>query len=190
MYSIKQASIRSGVSVPLIRAWERRYGVVSPKRTASGYRLYDDQAIATLMRVRELTDRPFGVNLRTDSADVGERVDHLIRLREQQDESGGFLAFIPLAFHPANTKFAHLPGPDLVTKLKVVALSRLMLDNIPHIKAYWIMMTPRIAQVAQRFGANDIDGTVVEEKIYHDAGATTSQSLRRGELLELIRKAG
>ena len=74
--------------------------------------------------------------------------------------------------------------------MKKIAVSRLMLDNIPHIKAYWIMMTPRIAQIAQRFGADDIDGTVVEEKIYHDAGATTSQGLRRGELLRLIREAG
>jgi aminodeoxyfutalosine synthase len=74
--------------------------------------------------------------------------------------------------------------------IKEIAVSRLMLDNIPHIKAYWIMMTPKIAQIAQRFGANDIDGTVVEERIYHDAGATTSQSLRRTELLRLIREAG
>jgi aminodeoxyfutalosine synthase len=65
-----------------------------------------------------------------------------------------------------------------------------MLDNIPHIKAYWVMMTPRIAQIAQRFGADDLDGTLVEERIYHDAGATTSQSLRRGELTRLIREAG
>jgi aminodeoxyfutalosine synthase len=74
--------------------------------------------------------------------------------------------------------------------LKMIAVSRLMLDNISHIKAYWIMMTPKIAQIAQRFGADDLDGTVVEEKIYHDAGATTSQSLRRSELLRLIREAG
>ena len=74
--------------------------------------------------------------------------------------------------------------------IKNIAVARLMLDNIPHIKAYWIMMTPKIAQIALRFGADDIDGTVVEEKIYHDAGATTSQSLRRSELLQLIRKAG
>src|SRR5919112_809562 len=74
--------------------------------------------------------------------------------------------------------------------IRSIAVARLMLDNIPHIKAYWIMMTPRIAQIAQRFGSDDIDGTVVEERIYHDAGATTSQSLRRGELLRLIREAG
>jgi aminodeoxyfutalosine synthase len=119
-----------------------------------------------------------------------DRVDHLVRLRELQDETGGFAAFIPLAFHPDNTPLRHIPRTTGFEDIKNIAVSRLMLDNIPHIKAYWIMMTPRIAQIAQRFGADDLDGTVVEEKIYHDAGATTSQSLRRGELLRLIREAG
>ncbi len=119
-----------------------------------------------------------------------DRVDHLVRLRELQDETGGFVTYIPLAFHPDNTPLEHIPKTTGFNDLKNIAVARLMLDNIPHIKAYWIMMTPRIAQIAQRFGADDIDGTVVEEKIYHDAGATTSQSLRRSELLDLIRKAG
>jgi aminodeoxyfutalosine synthase len=119
-----------------------------------------------------------------------DRVDHLMRLRALQDETGGFLAFIPLAFHPDNTALRHIPPTTGFDDLKSVAVARLLLDNIPHIKAYWVMMTPRVAQVAQRFGADDVDGTVVEEKIYHDAGATTSQSLRRGELLRLIREAG
>jgi len=119
-----------------------------------------------------------------------DRVDHLVRLRELQDETGGFVTFIPLAFHPDNTALAHVPATTGFADLKNIAVARLMLDNIPHIKAYWVMMTPRIAQVALRFGADDIDGTVVEEKIYHDAGATTAQSLRRGELLRLIREAG
>jgi aminodeoxyfutalosine synthase len=119
-----------------------------------------------------------------------DRVDHLVRLRELQDETGGFATFIPLAFHPANTPLQHIGTTTGFMDLKNIAVARLMLDNIPHVKAYWIMMTPRIAQIAQRFGADDIDGTVVEEKIYHDAGATTSQSLRRGELLHLIRAAG
>ncbi len=119
-----------------------------------------------------------------------DRVDHLIKLRELQDDTGGFVTFIPLAFHPDNTALHHIPKTTGFLDLKNIAVSRLMLDNIPHIKAYWIMMTPKIAQIALRFGADDIDGTVVEEKIYHDAGATTSQSLRRGELLQLIRKAG
>ncbi len=119
-----------------------------------------------------------------------DRVDHLLRLRALQEETGGFVAFIPLAFHPANTALRHLPPTTGFQDIKNIAVARLLLDNIPHIKAYWIMMTPRIAQVAQRFGADDIDGTVVEEKIYHDAGATTAQSLRRTELLRLIREAG
>ncbi len=119
-----------------------------------------------------------------------DRVDHLIRLREVQDETSGFVTYIPLAFHPDNTPLQHISKTTGFDDLKNVAVARLMLDNIPHIKAYWVMMTPRIAQIAQRFGADDLDGTVVEEKIYHDAGATTSQSLRRGDLLRLIREAG
>jgi len=119
-----------------------------------------------------------------------DRADHLVKLRELQDETGGFATFIPLAFHPDHTPLEHIPKTTGFLDIKNIAVARLMLDNIPHIKAYWIMMTPRIAQIALRFGADDIDGTVVEEKIYHDAGATTSQSLRRGELLALIRKAG
>lgn len=117
-------------------------------------------------------------------------VDHLIRLREVQDETQGFQTFIPLAFHPANTAMAHLPVTTGFEDIRNIAVARLMLDNIPHIKAYWVMMTEKVAQIAQRFGADDIDGTVVEEKIYHDAGATTRQNLRRSELLRLIREAG
>ena len=119
-----------------------------------------------------------------------ERVDHLLKLRALQDETRGFVCFIPLAFHPENTALSHLPKPTGFLDLKNIAASRLLLDNFPHIKAYWIMLTPRIAQVALRFGADDIDGTVIEEKIYHDAGATTAQGLRRSELLRLIREAG
>ncbi len=119
-----------------------------------------------------------------------DRVDHLVKLREVQDKTGGFVTFIPLAFHPDNTALHHIPKTTGFLDLKSIAIARLMLDNIPHVKAYWIMMTPKIAQIALRFGADDIDGTVVEEKIYHDAGATTSQGLRRGDLLRLIREAG
>jgi aminodeoxyfutalosine synthase len=119
-----------------------------------------------------------------------DRVDHLVKLRGLQDQTNGFVTFIPLAFHPDNTALSHVPKTTGFDDLKNIAVARLMLDNIPHIKAYWIMMTPKVAQVALRFGADDLDGTVVEEKIYHDAGATTSQSLRRGELLRLIRLAG
>jgi aminodeoxyfutalosine synthase len=116
--------------------------------------------------------------------------DHLVRLRALQDETNGFVTFIPLAFHPDHTALAHLSKTSGLNDLKQIAIARLMLDNIPHIKAYWIMMTPGVAQIAQRFGANDIDGTVVEEKIYHDAGATTAQHMRRQDLLRLIREAG
>src|SRR5579884_3541538 len=119
-----------------------------------------------------------------------DRAHHLIKLRELQDDTGGFQTFIPLAFHPDNTPLHHIPKTTGFDDLKNVAVSRLLLDNIDHIKAYWIMMTPKVAQIALRFGADDLDGTVVEEKIYHDAGATTSQSLRRSELLRLIREAG
>ena len=119
-----------------------------------------------------------------------DRVDHLVRLRTLQDDTGGFVTYIPLAFHPDNTPLRHIARATGFSDLKNIAVSRLLLDNIEHIKAYWIMMTPRIAQIAQRFGADDVDGTVVEEKIYHDAGATTSKSMRREELLRLIREAG
>jgi len=119
-----------------------------------------------------------------------ERVEHMLLLRETQDRTHGFVAFIPLAFHPANTALSHLPGPTGMDDLKTIAVARLLLDNFDHIKAYWIMLTPRIAQIALRFGANDLDGTVIEEKIYHDAGATTEQFTPRAELERLIRAAG
>jgi aminodeoxyfutalosine synthase len=119
-----------------------------------------------------------------------DRVDHLMRLRSLQDETGGFQTFIPLAFHPENTALEHLPKTTGMLDIKQIAVSRLVLDNFPHIKAYWQMLTPKIAQIALRFGADDLDGTVIEEKIYHDAGATTPQGMRRQELVRLIREAG
>ena len=119
-----------------------------------------------------------------------ERVEHLLLLRELQDRTKGFQTFIPLAFHPDNTALAHLPKPTGFDDLKTIAISRLLLDNFDHIKAYWIMLTPKIAQIALRFGADDMDGTVIEEKIYHDAGATTPQHMTRAGLERLIRAAG
>jgi aminodeoxyfutalosine synthase len=119
-----------------------------------------------------------------------ERVEHMLLLRELQDETHGFSAFIPLAFHPDNTGLAHLPPPTGYHDLKSIAISRLLLDNFDHIKAYWVMLTPSIAQIALRFGADDLDGTVVEEKIYHDAGAKTAEFTPRAELERLIREAG
>jgi aminodeoxyfutalosine synthase len=119
-----------------------------------------------------------------------ERVDHLIKLRELQDETHGFVTFIPLAFHPDNTALSHIPKPTGYDDLRNIAVARLLLDNFDHIKAYWIMLSPSMAQIAQRFGANDLDGTVAEEKIYHDAGAKTSEFTPRAELERLIRAAG
>jgi aminodeoxyfutalosine synthase len=122
------------------------------------------------------------------------RIDHLIRLRELQDETRGFQTFIPLAFHPDNTKLVELHAevkkPSGLADLKTMAVSRLMLDNFPHIKAYWVMLGIKIAQVAQSFGSDDLDGTVVHEKIYHDAGATTPQELTVAEIRKLIEEAG
>jgi aminodeoxyfutalosine synthase len=119
-----------------------------------------------------------------------DRVDHLLKLRELQDETGGFQTFIPLAFHPENTLLDHLPVTTGLTDIRQIAVSRLLLDNFAHIKAYWQMLTPKIAQIALRFGADDLDGTVIEEKIYHDAGATTPQGMTRKELCRLITEAG
>jgi aminodeoxyfutalosine synthase len=119
-----------------------------------------------------------------------DRADHLMKLRSLQDDTRGFQTFIPLAFHPEHTALHHLPKTTGFDDIREIAVARLVLDNIPHIKAYWVMMTPQVAQIALRFGADDLDGTVVEEKIYRDAGGATSGNLRRGELLRLIREAG
>jgi aminodeoxyfutalosine synthase len=119
-----------------------------------------------------------------------EKVDHLDRLRRLQDETGGFQTYIPLSFHPANNEWSHLPGPSALDELREIAVGRLMLDNIAHVKAYWIMLGIEIAQLALAFGADDVDGTVVEEHIYHDAGAKTPQEVQREELVRWIRDAG
>ncbi len=118
------------------------------------------------------------------------RIDHLNRLRTLQDETGGFQTFIPLAFHPENTGLDYLPKPTGQMDLRMIALSRLMLDNFDHIKAYWIMLGEATAQIALGFGADDIDGTVVHETIYHDAGAKTPQALTVPALHRMIREAG
>ncbi len=122
------------------------------------------------------------------------RVDHMLRLRALQDESRAsqarLQAFIPLAFHPDGNGMKNLPAPTGVDDLRTLAVSRLMLDNVPHIKAYWVSMTPKIAQVGLRFGADDLDGTIVHETIYSAAGSTSPSGLRYGELVRLIREAG
>jgi aminodeoxyfutalosine synthase len=119
-----------------------------------------------------------------------EKVDHLLRLRALQDETGGFQTFIALSFHPENTDLAEIPAPTAVDDLREVAVARLVLDNIPHVKAYWIQLGLATAQLALSYGADDLDGTVKEERIYHDAGADTPQELPREDLVELIREAG
>jgi aminodeoxyfutalosine synthase len=121
---------------------------------------------------------------------IEERVDHLDRLRLLQDETSGFQTYIPLSFHPDNSEMSDVPGPTALDELRELAVARLLLDNIPHIKAYWILMDVPIAQLALSYGADDVDGTVVEERIYHEAGATTPQEVQRGELVQWIRDAG
>lgn len=121
---------------------------------------------------------------------VEERIDHLLRLRALQDETGGFQAFVALSFQPHGHELEKIPAPTGVTDLKVIAASRLLLDNIPHIKAYWVMLGMKMAQVALHFGADDLDGTVVEETISHMAGATSPQALRVRELRRMIEEAG
>jgi len=121
---------------------------------------------------------------------IEERVGHFVRLRELQDETGGFQAFVPLAFHPGSSALAEVPPTSAVLDLRVIAVARLMLDNFPHIKAYWVMITPRLAQVALHYGADDLDGTIYDERITHDAGAVTPRGLDPEELVALIREAG
>ncbi|MEZ6080133.1 MAG: CofH family radical SAM protein [Pirellulaceae bacterium] len=118
------------------------------------------------------------------------RIDHLLRLRELQDETGGFQTFIPLAFHPDNTELAEIKKPSALADLRTIAVARLMLDNVPHIKAYWIMLGIETAQVALHYGADDIDGTVRHELIYHDAGATTPELLTSQRISDLIEETG
>jgi len=119
-----------------------------------------------------------------------ERIDHMIRLRELQDETGGFMSFIPLSFHSTNTDLNEMPSATGLMDLKTLSIGRLMLDNFDHIKAFWIMLGIKLAQVSLWFGVDDIDGTVVEERITHSAGAETPQALTVQELERLILEAG
>lgn len=119
-----------------------------------------------------------------------ERVDHMIRLRDLQSETNGFQVFIPLAFHNEGNRMERLPAPTGLEDLRVIAVSRLMLHNIPHIKAYWIMLGVKTAQTALSFGANDLDGTVTEEKIYHMAGSHSPQALTLDDICHVVRAAG
>jgi aminodeoxyfutalosine synthase len=121
---------------------------------------------------------------------LDERVAHLLLLRAQQAETGGFMAFIPLPFHPENNALADRPAPTAAEILRTIAVSRLLLHNVPHIKAYWVSLGLATAQTALWFGADDFDGTVSEEKIYHQAGSLSPQALASGEIARLVRAAG
>jgi aminodeoxyfutalosine synthase len=118
------------------------------------------------------------------------RVDHLLRLRALQDETRGLQAFIPLAFHPDGNGMKNLPAPTAIDDLRTIAVSRLLLDNVDHVKAYWVSSGCDVAQIALRFGADDLDGTIVHETIYHAAGSRVPQGLRYDDLVRLIREAG
>ncbi len=119
-----------------------------------------------------------------------EKVEHLLALRDAQEETGGFMCFIPLAFHPKNTALDDLAPTGGIEDLRNIAVARLILYNFPHIKAYWVMLGPKVAQIALSFGADDLDGTVMEEKITHMAGGETAQAISRSEIEHLIRQAG
>ncbi|HZB45760.1 MAG TPA: CofH family radical SAM protein, partial [Pyrinomonadaceae bacterium] len=148
----------------------------------------------------ELAEKVHAAGLKTNATmlyghieSLADRVDHLVRLREQQDKSGGFQCFMPLAFYPPGTQLAHLPGPSGVNSLKTMAVSRLMLDNFPHVKAYWVMLGKRLAQVALHYGANDLDGTITEggelsESYSVESGGEVKMS--RQEIAALIEDAG
>ena len=119
-----------------------------------------------------------------------ERIDHMLRARALQDETGGFQAFIPLAFHPDNNQMRKLPAPTAADTLRVHAVARLMLDNVPHVKAFWIATGVDVAQTSLWFGVDDLDGTVQEERIYHMAGARTPEAMTPAEIGRLIQVAG
>jgi aminodeoxyfutalosine synthase len=121
---------------------------------------------------------------------AAERVDHMLRARTLQDQTGGFQAFIPLAFHPDNNQMRKLPAPSAADTLRVHAVARLMLDNFAHVKAFWIATGVELAQVALWWGVDDLDGTVQEEKIYHMAGARTPEAMTPEEIRRLIHAAG
>ncbi|HZQ93081.1 MAG TPA: aminofutalosine synthase MqnE [Terriglobales bacterium] len=154
------------------------------------HKIDGDQWLATAKLAHELGLKSNATMLYGHVENDEDRVDHLLKLRALQDQTHGFQTFIPLAFHPENTALRHLPKTTGFDDIKNIAVGRLVLDNFPHIKAYWQMMSAKVAQISLRFGADDLDGTVIEEKIYHDAGATTPQGLRRQELERLIREAG
>ncbi|WP_041445457.1 aminofutalosine synthase MqnE [Syntrophobotulus glycolicus] len=159
-------------------------GMLCPGK-ATGERWLEIMETAHDLGIRTNATMLFG-HLETNE----ERIDHLISLRDLQDKTGGFQSFVPLAFHPENTSLSEIKPVSAYEKLKMIAVSRLMLDNFDHIKAYWVMLGVSLAQIALEFGADDLDGTVVKEKITHAAGAKTKEGISMDELLELIFSAG
>ncbi len=157
---------------------------LSPEKI-SGERYLEIMEIAHSLGIRSNATMLYGHIERYE-----DRVEHLIKLRDLQDRTGGFQAFIPLKYHPENTFLnIKLRMTSSIDDLKTIAISRLMLDNFDHIKSYWIMLGEKISQIALRFGADDLDGTIIEERITHSAGATTQQRISENELIYLIRKA-
>jgi aminodeoxyfutalosine synthase len=162
---------------------EVRTRIASDKATADEY--LEVHRVAHRMGMKTNVTMLFG-HIET----FAHRVDHMLRTRALQDESGGIQAFIPLAFHPDGNGMKNLPAPTAIDDLRTIAVSRLMVDNVPHVKAYWVSSGPDVAQIALRFGADDIDGTIVHETIYHAAGSKVPQGLREADLVRLIREAG
>ena len=122
---------------------------------------------------------------------IADRVDHVVQLREQQDKTGGFQCFIPLAFYPNGTALSSLPGPDAIDNLKTIAVSRLMLDNFDHVKAYWVMLGKHTAQTALHFGANDLDGTITDGgELTHSYSNEGEVKMTKQEIIEMIHRAG
>ena len=155
------------------------------------YKAGADQWLRVHREWHELGGRSNATMLYGHIEKAEHRIDHMLKLRDLQDITGGFQTFIPLAFHPENnTLGANIAKPSGMTDLKMIAISRLMLDNFPHIKAYWQMLGIKIAQVAQSYGADDIDGTVVHETIYHAAGSDSPQELKVADLRRYITEAG
>lgn len=156
----------------------------------AGHKISGDRWLECARTVHRMGIRSNATMLYGHIETIEERVDHLIRLRELQDETKGFSCFIPLAFHPENTALDNLPPTTGTDDLRTIAVSRLMLDNFSHIKAYWVTITPSVAQIALRFGADDLDGTIIEERIIHGAGSRTALGLTRDEIERMVRDVG
>ncbi len=166
--------------------------ILSPRvhRKLYNGKLPPEEWIAAVRRVHAAGLKSNATMLFGHIETTDERLDHMVTIREVQDDTQGFMQFIPLVFHPDNTPLERLGKTTGLDALRTIAISRLMIDNMPHIKAYWIMVGIKIAQLALHFGADDIDGTVVEEHITHDAGAKTPQGLTTEHMTDLIHETG